>query len=74
MPSCPACGSPLASDPEEPLEYAILREPGAMGEKFPETIEMAKIRNYYCEKCDSTLALTVSKARYTNPQIEEILK
>lgn len=74
MPSCPACGSPLVPDPDEPLEFALLREPGAIGEKFPDAMEMAMIRNYYCEKCDSAVALTASKATYTKTKVEEILK
>ena len=74
MPSCPACGSALTPDPEEPLEFAILSEPGAMREKFPDAMEMAMLRNYYCEKCDSTLALTASKATYTKTKVEEGLK
>jgi hypothetical protein len=64
----------LLEDPEEPVEYAILQEPGAKLERFPDTIEMAMSRNYYCEKCDSTVSLTVSKATYTNPKVVEIVK
>lgn len=74
MPSCPACGAMLVEDSEEPVEYAILQEPGAKFEKFPATIEMAMSRNYYCERCDSTVSLTVSKATYANPKIEAIVK
>ena len=74
MPSCPACGSSLVQDPEVPVEFAILQEPGVKIERFPSTIEMAMSRNYYCEKCDSTVSLTASKATYANPKIEETLK